>query len=328
LAAWGQTPSLSFGKQLLEACRSSGILYLVDHGVPHALLEAVLVETASFFAQSEEDKLSIDIKKSSNHRGYGVLKNKRDWREQIHLGTEAPPSMEAAQYWQLWGANQWPRSPHDRFKLTMLSYFEAIDGLARLALSSLALALEKPAGFFTDRMKDRPYLLMKAMSYLPQENYNADAGGLQYGVTAHCDWSWLTFLLQDQVGGLEARDKNGLWHAVEPIAGSIVVNTGELLEIETGGLCSASPHRVINARIDRQRYSVPIFVNPALDAAICPAGNSPSCQSESRQFSGAEHVHKVIKPGDSVKPFIFGQSEYQRKAQGQWCYKSECLEAV
>jgi isopenicillin N synthase-like dioxygenase len=260
-----------------------------------------------------------------------MLKNKRDWREQIHLGVEAPPSLEAAQYWQLWGANQWPKSADDRFKQTMLSYFAAIDNLARHTLSSLAMALDKPDDFFTARMSVRPYLLMKAMSYLPQENSGSEHSSLQYGVTAHCDWSWLTFLIQDQVGGLEAQDTNGLWHAVEPIAGSIVVNTGELLEIESGGLFCASPHRVINARIDSQRYSVPIFVNPSLDAEIIPAGifaTNDGGQNAGNLPSGKDHVHKVIRPGTRLEPFIFGQSEYRRKAEGQWCYRSECLESV
>lgn len=204
----------------------------------------------------------------------------------------------------------------------MLNYFAAIDKLSRVTLVALAAALNKPEDFFTARMKDRPYLLMKAMSYLPQENT-----ALQSGVTAHCDWSWLTFLIQDQVGGLEAQGKDGVWRPVDPMAGAIVVNTGELLEIESGGLFCASPHRVINSRIDKQRYSVPIFINPALDAEIIPAGIFIS-PVETNQDSEQAHVHKVIKPGSNLKPFTFGSSEWKRKAKGKWCYQSECLQAI
>jgi isopenicillin N synthase-like dioxygenase len=200
-------------------------------------------------------------------------------------------------------------------------------------------------------MKDRPYLLMKAMSYLPQENSGNRSRDFKSGVTAHCDWSWLTFLIQDQVGGLEAQDRDGVWHSVDPVLGSIVVNTGELLEIESGGLICASPHRVINSRIDKQRYSVPIFVNPALDAEIIPAGifavtvdpNSQQTKTASETGNALSssvasknqksenilsHVHKVIKPGSSLRPFIFGTSEWNRKAQCRWCYNAACLEAI
>jgi len=175
--------------------------------------------------------------------------------------------------------------------------------------------------------------LMKAMSYLPQaiDAQNQNSGALQSGVTAHCDWSWLTFLIQDQVGGLEAQDSKGIWHPVDPIENSIVVNTGELLEIESGGLFPASPHRVINSRIDRQRYSVPVFINPSLDAEIYPAGIFSTSTSDSYDptaDSNCAHIHKVIKPGSKLAPFVFGDSEYERKAQGKWCYQTECLVAV
>jgi len=323
----------AFGQAICDACDAGGMFYLVDHDIPQELIDTVLAQTAAFFAQSDEEKASIHIKNSTNHRGYGLLKNYRDWREQIHLGVEAKalPPDASAPYWDLWGVNQWPQSKDDLFKQTMLAYFAAIDDLARCTLTSLAMALDKPDDFFTARMKDRPYLLIKAMSYLPQENIAANNSELQHGVTAHCDWSWLTFLIQDQVGGLEAQDKDGFWHRVDPRPGAIVVNTGELLEIESGGQISASPHRVINSRIDKKRYSVPVFVNPALDAEIIPAGifmataHSNDCNDQS---SGLPHVHKVIVPGSRLQPFIFGTSEWQRKAQGQWCYQTECLKAI
>ena len=323
------------GEKIKEACISGGMFYLVDHGIDTTLTTAVMAQTADFFNQSDEEKVAIHIKKASNHRGYGLLKNYRDWREQIHLGVEAPPKNGSASetYWSLWGPNQWPNSKDDIFKSTMLAYFEATDKLARTMLSALALALDKPQDFFSARMKDSPYLLMKAMSYLPQETgaQNQKSGALQSGVTAHCDWSWLTFLIQDNVGGLEAQDSKGIWHPVDPIENAIVVNTGELLEIESGGLFPASPHRVINSRVDRQRYSVPVFINPSLDAEIYPAGifcTSASDSCDSMADTNSAHIHKVIEPGSKLEPFIFGDSEYERKAEGKWCYKTECLVAV
>jgi isopenicillin N synthase-like dioxygenase len=104
-----------------------------------------------------------------------------------------------------------------------------------------------------------------------------------------------------------------------------VVNTGELLEIETGGYLRASPHRVINERIDRQRYSVPVFINPALDAPIIPA---PGANCSDCVVSGEAHVHKVIRPGTPLSSFILGDSEFERKAKGVWCYEPQCVSAL
>jgi hypothetical protein len=99
----------------------------------------------------------------------------------------------------------------------------------------------------------------------------------------------------------------------------------ELLEIETGGYLRASPHRVINERIDRQRYSVPVFINPALDAPILPGANSSDCVPAAH---GEAHVHKVIRPGTTLASFVFGDSEFERKANGVWCYEPECVSAL
>jgi isopenicillin N synthase-like dioxygenase len=323
------------GIDIKNACHAVGMFYLVGYDIDQALIDKVMQKTAWFFASDQGDKDAISIKKSPQFRGYGLLKNYRDWREQIHIGVESSLLEIAASdsglaktdhYWQLWGKNQWPSTTgSDEFKNCVLDYFAAVEALARDILTLLAQALDKPSNFFTERMKNRPYLLMKAMSYLPQEKRGEDSA--QMGVTAHCDWSWLTFLVQDQVGGLEAQDIEGNWRKVTPLPNSIVVNTGELLEIETGGYLRASPHRVINERIDRQRFSVPVFINPALDARILPgsADGASVCSSTSDDEA---HVHKVIKPGTSLDSFVFGESEYERKAKGVWCYSQQCVTAL
>lgn len=354
-----QPDASDLAAQVVEACRTHGMFYLVGHGIDLGLMQRVFQESAKFFALPEREKLEISARKSPHHRGYGLLKNYRDWREQIHFGLEAEAIPVAnletchSEFWRLWGPNLWQETYQCQLKEVALEYMNAVESLSRTVLTLIAEQLGNRSDFFTARMKDRPYLLMKTMSYLPQESKveeeesgtgeartskskaygsrDADERDTQMGVTAHCDWSWLTFLLQDDVGGLEAQDLSGNWHKVQPLEGSLVVNTGELLEIETGGMLRSCPHRVINSRIDRQRYSVPVFINPALDAQILPVGSFSASDTSSslREIPfGSEdqrHVHKVVKPGTKLSPFLFGQSEWDRKAQGIWCYDQACV---
>ena len=321
----------SDAKALLQACESGGMFYLTGHGIAEDFLEQVLEDTRLFFDQSEESKQAIHIKNSSNHRGWGMLKNYRDWREQIHIGVEAHAEQSGSgpAYQGLWGPNQWPS---EHYKTTMLTYMAAVEKLSHRLLRQLAQELGKPEDFFTARMSPAPYLLIKAIAYLPQPDA-ANKENTKTGVPAHCDWSWLTLLLQDDVGGLEAQDKNGDWHEIKPLKGSLVVNTGELLEIESGGTIRANPHRVVNERIDRRRFSVPMFINAALDATIYPAGEFAKLEDDddivlATTDDHEEHIHKVVKPGTKLSPFIFGDSEYARKHEGQWCYRNECLNEV
>lgn len=50
------------------------------------------------------------------------------------------------------------------------------------------------------------------------------------GLPPHSDHSFLTFLIQNGVGGLQVQHK-GKWFDVDPIPNSILVNTGDHLEV-------------------------------------------------------------------------------------------------
>ncbi|CAN6326694.1 unnamed protein product [Urochloa humidicola] len=73
----------------------------------------------------------------------------------------------------------------------------------------------------------------------------------------------------DQVGGLEVL-KDGRWTDVQPLAGAIVVNTGDQIEVLSGGRYRSAWHRVLPMR-DGNRRSIASFYNPANEATIEPA---------------------------------------------------------
>lgn len=87
----------------------------------------------------------------------------------------------------------------------------------------------------------------------------------------HADSGLATLLAQDGVAGLEVEDRAGRWIGVPPTEGTLVVNFGKLLERWTGGAVRATRHRVIGS--GRERFSVPFFYEPAVDAVIAPLGN-------------------------------------------------------
>ena len=110
----------------------------------------------------------------------------------------------------------------------------------------------------------------------------------QQGVGAHTDTNFLTLLLQDEVGGLQAFSQ-GEWIDVDSSSSSsststttpynntdvLVCNLGEQAEIWSRGYFRATPHRVLMNRCKKKsRVSVPLFYNPTLSATIEPIDES------------------------------------------------------
>ena len=112
----------------------------------------------------------------------------------------------------------------------------------------------------------------------------AEAGA--QGVGSHADYGFITLLLQDEVGGLEVRPHGqDEWLPVEPIPGALVVNLGEMLEVATDGYLMATIHRVQSPPEGVDRYSVPFFHSPRLDAVIEPVALPAELAAEARGAS-------------------------------------------
>lgn len=59
----------------------------------------------------------------------------------------------------------------------------------------------------------------------------------------------ITLLFQDNCGGLEVRSPTGAFVPATPIAGTIVVNAGDLLARWSNGLIKSTMHRVVQPPI-------------------------------------------------------------------------------
>lgn len=75
---------------------------------------------------------------------------------------------------------------------------------------------------------------MRALHYPPSwgeeevEGEGEDGDEERMGLGAHKDFSWVTLVLQDEVGGLEVLNSEGNWIDVPPREGTLVVNVGQV----------------------------------------------------------------------------------------------------
>ncbi|MCL6737023.1 isopenicillin N synthase family dioxygenase [Streptomyces neyagawaensis] len=258
--------------QLHSAAHDVGFFQLVGHGVEQAEIERLTRVMREFFALPEGERLAIDNVRSPHFRGYTRTGDERtggrqDWRDQLDVGAERPARVPAdgePAYWWLQGPNQWPESLPE-LREVALGWIDRLSGVADRLLRELLMSIGAPADFYA------PIFGERAHPHLKLVRYPGSAGdGADQGVGAHKDYGFLTLLLQDQVGGLQVEREDGLFHEVPPIPGAFVVNLGELLEVATQGYLVATNHRVVSPPGATERFSVPFFYNPRLDARIEP----------------------------------------------------------
>ena len=313
----GMIPSFQFDEAsrqvpaagLRRAVCTFGCFYARHPLFPAARCRNAQRDARAFFDQTAEAKRSLAIEGSAHFRGYSEMRNARDCREQIHFGREEPAGDSVPDYARLRGPNQWPESA--AWRTRTLRLMADLECAGRDILGALARSLDLPATGFLEQHEE-PYTLMKLIHY-PATN------APRPGVAAHVDFSWITLLLQDDAGGLEMRSRQGVWMAVPPIEGALVVNLGEILQFATGGYFAATPHRVQNRSAWRSRLSIPYFLNPGLNTTVMAAPLSGGHFLHAGFDSDSpEHVHRALSGGER-EAFLFGQAEWRRKALGAWC---------
>jgi isopenicillin N synthase-like dioxygenase len=249
----------------------------VGHGVPAALDAAVMAVAREFFALPEAERHALAIANSPHFRGYTVLggeitKDVSDWREQLDVGAEEPATVVAPgdpPWRRLRGPNQWPASV-PVMRTTVLAWMRAMDVAGLAVLRALALGLGQPLEHFDDVVLPRGDPHLKIIRY-PAQSRVADG---DQGVGMHHDSGLVSFVLQDDVGGLQVALDGELVEAT-PRPGTYVMNLGEMLQAATGGYLLATKHRVQSPPPGRERLSVAYFFHPRLDAVFSPIALPP-----------------------------------------------------
>lgn len=143
---------------------------------------------------------------------------------------------EDGPFWQrLEGESQYPEYPGA--KELVEEYITRSAGLSQAFMRSVAECLSLPPDTFEKFKGNMDRLKFIKYPQSPPESQ---------GVGPHKDSTGLfTFLSQDDTGGLQVLNKNGVWIDAPPIEGSLVVNIQQGFEAITGGICAATTHRVV-----------------------------------------------------------------------------------
>jgi isopenicillin N synthase-like dioxygenase len=155
-----------------------------------------------------------------------------------------------------------------------VDYYQAMTATGAALMQAIARGLGLPERVF-DPAFEGSISTLRLIRYPVRNLADLDPAlriGSGYMLGApHVDSGLMTLLAQDGVSGLQAQDRSGEWIDVPPAEGTLVVNFGKLLDRWTGGLVRATRHRVIGS--GQERFSIPFFYEPAIEAVIAPLGS-------------------------------------------------------
>lgn len=259
---WQADPS-TFADRLGQSFRDTGFAVIDAHPIDPGVIERGLAAGKAFFALPEAAKHKYFIPGGGGQRGYTPFATETakdataaDLKEFWHVGRELPEEhrFSAIMHDNLIVAEVPNWKDHTR------ALFHALDAFGRELLSAIAIHLGLEPRFFDTTVQDGNSILR--LLHYPPHTQPPPASAVRGG--AHEDINVITLLLGAEEGGLEVLHRNGTWLPVNPPAGSLVVNVGDMLQRMTNHVLPSTTHRVVNPKPERApfpRYSTPFFLH-------------------------------------------------------------------
>jgi isopenicillin N synthase-like dioxygenase len=250
-----------------RACRDHGFFLLSGHRLDDLIAETFDAARRFFDAPREVKdgvRRSADVALGYNERE--LTKRVRDHKEVFDF---VDPMGRSARH------NRWPDGDEvEGFYDVMRNHYDACSELAARTTELVFEALGCSDQTVRHHTGDRSVSSARLNHYtlgdpVPESERDGLADLADVALGHHTDLGLLTLLIQDDVGGLQARSGDHGWIDVEPKPGTIVVNLADCMQVWTNDRYQAAVHRVL-PMTTTTRMSVPYFYNPPRDATIEP----------------------------------------------------------
>ncbi len=254
----------------VRSLHETGFAVLVNHPLPQDLVEDIYAEWLAFFdsdakhayrysGDSEDGWFAPDV--SETAKGNSV----RDLKEFFHV-------------------YPWNRYP-DEVSDAALRYRSIAVAIAQTLLrwvqdespTEVAARFSRPLDEMVD---ERSRTLLRILRYPPLTGEEPE-GAVR--AAAHEDINLLTVLPASNESGLEVLDAAGQWHEVPCDFGSLVINSGDMLDLASEGYYPSTTHRVVNPVGDgarRSRLSIPLFLQASDDVVLADGRTAASFLQE------------------------------------------------
>ena len=257
----------TLGKQVVNVFKKYGFCYLKNHGVDEKLLEDYRIVSRKFFEMPTEFKKKYPLSPESKFGWVGMAGE--------HLDKTRPGELkEVFNYAPESDYENWPDV--ENFESVFQKLYEQGIQLSFRFCDVLSLGLDQPINFMRDAHKRLGHkenrTILRTLLY-PSIPEDLDVQPGQRRLGEHTDYGSVTFVFQDDVGGLEMQSPStGEFLPVTPVAGTACVNIAGLLERWTADAMKATVHRILipeeELRRKAIRQSVVFFLQPDDDFIV------------------------------------------------------------
>ncbi|KAL5178309.1 1-aminocyclopropane-1-carboxylate oxidase 1 [Glycine soja] len=236
--------------KIRSACQEWGFFQVINHGIPISVMDQMIDGIRRFHEQDTDVRkqfYSRDLKKTilynSNTSLY--LDKFANWRDS--LGCSMAPNPPK------------PENLPTVFRDIIIEYSKEIMALGCTIFELLSEALGLNPSYLKE-MNCAEGLFIQGHYYPP-----CPEPELTLGTSKHTDSSFMTIVLQGQLGGLQVLHEK-LWFNVPPVHGALVVNVGDILQLITNDNFVSVYHRVLSNH-GGPRVSVASFFSNSHDPA-------------------------------------------------------------
>ena len=252
-----------FVQEIGDAFHSIGFVGVINHGIPHTLVDDYYNSSKMFFSLPREIKKKYEVKGLAGQRGY------------TSFGKEHAKQSQVADLKEFFQTGQYVNPDHPlkaeypdnvyveetpEFSKLSKDLYQAFEASAASLLQAIALYLGLEEGYFNEKIEDGNSIL-RSIHYPPITEEPRSA----IRAEQHEDINLITLLVGASAGGLQVLKMNGEWLDVVPTEAEIVINVGDMLQRLTNNYLKSTTHRVINPPKHQwhvPRLSIPFFMHP------------------------------------------------------------------
>jgi isopenicillin N synthase-like dioxygenase len=245
---------LDFGVAIGRSLSETGFFILENAPIDQDLVQRAYAVSAEFFALSESVKHSYCLPELHGQRGFTPF-------GQEHA--KDSPHGDLKEFWHVGNStlrqNLIPTELPE-FSRVLNELYGQLEACGQVILGAIADFLQEPLSAIYQPGGDS---ILRVIHYPPMSEIGAEtAPPLSLRAAAHEDINLITLLPTATASGLEILHE-GRWLAIEAPPGSLIVDSGDMLQWRTNGRLKSTTHRVVNPDNSRdRRFSMPFFVHP------------------------------------------------------------------